>query len=142
VGLKPETVKILEEWVAYYQSPIGTGHSYAMLNGVVNTPNAVIVSASGLRFDNVLKRSMVRFDQPSALTGSRVPIIWDNYALVSLFSRILADVVDDEEVVALREWKSRVLPLLWEYAKTGYINDFVIRDIVDAELKEEAEEAE
>jgi hypothetical protein len=78
VGLKPETVKILEEWVAYYQSTIGTGHSYAMLNGAVNTPNSMIVSASDLRFDNVSKRNMVRFDQPSALTGSRVPIIINN----------------------------------------------------------------
>lgn len=88
------TIKaLLQDYLAYYQINRGAGHTQAVLKGAVNTGNTLLVCASRQSAEilNGEVDTVILFDSDK-LRGFTRPLVWDNYALVTMFSMALTEI--------------------------------------------------
>lgn len=126
MSLSPGTRNLLSEWLQFYNSHIGIGHTYAALK-VAREMDAILIEdrMTGGPLEGVVHR---RFsDSPRGL-GLSQPVVWDNRAITALMELILRE--DDVMEVERDVWHARAREVFREYASTGYINDFVVRDLL------------
>lgn len=78
----------MAEWLAYYASSRGAGHTFAAIKGVDHVGATVICAseAHARRLRDSAKVNTASMHDTQRLRGVQRPVVWDNSALIELMA--------------------------------------------------------
>lgn len=86
----------LRKWDRYFCSTRQVGHTYAVLNGVLNTKEALVVATHKQHQQQFPKGKAIMFGD--SLNGRKNPIVFDNFTVHHLIQESLYRRIDRQKV--------------------------------------------